>query len=138
MKTPSEPNDPILQSIADEAADLPLMAAGEARKTRIRRTQQRRQLALTAIAIVCGVCAWKAVPPSERSRGLTTNVSTRPSPLSQGTVIVRTEEQARNEPLPMPAGLSRDQEAVVAAAQGLPLLLARDSTGRVHIHVFER
>jgi hypothetical protein len=139
MKTPSEPNDPLLQSIAEEAADMPLKAAVEARKTRIRRTQQRRQIAITAVALFCGVCAWQMFPPAERARDLTANVSISPTPLEQGILLVRTEEQARNEPLPLPAGLSKDQENLVKAAQGLPLLLVRDSTGRVaRIHVFER
>ena len=54
-------------------------------------------------------------------------------------VIVRTEEQARNEPLPLPDGLTEDQANVVKAARGLPLLLVRDSFGKVErIHVIAR
>jgi hypothetical protein len=54
-------------------------------------------------------------------------------------VIMRTEEQARHEPLPLPDGLSSDQAKVVLAAQGLQLVLVRNSAGKVvRIHFIER
>ena len=207
MKTPPDPNDPLLQSLAEEAADLPLRAASEARKTRARAMQQRRQFALTLTVLFCGVCAWQAFTPNDSRRenvavqSSPSNPSSPSSPLSPPEnpdaplskpdpndapklaldhkpsapmpspthaswlepdlkrlapapnhnfskaatpapseyVKVQTEEQARNSPLPLPDGLSREQQRVVEAARGLPLLLVRDSAGKVtRIHVIER
>ncbi|MFZ4766229.1 MAG: hypothetical protein ACOYMN_14865 [Roseimicrobium sp.] len=140
MKTPADPNDPLLRSLAEEAADLPLKAAGEARRTRALRMKHHRQAALALSVLFCGVCAWQIYAPRDRGREL---IATHTSPDSRMNVakhvIVRTEEQARYEPLPLPDGLSADQAKVVLAAQGLPLLLIRDHTGRVaRIHTIER
>ena len=151
MKTPADPNDPLLRSLAEEAADLPLKAADEARRTRALRLQQRRQVALAITALFCGVCSWQIYAPRERSQELAAtqkspdapmNIDRQaapPSPQLGKFVIVRTEEQARNEPLPLPDGLTEDQANVVKAARGLPLLLVRDSFGKVErIHVIAR
>ena len=151
MKTPADPNDPLLRSLADEAADLPLKAAGEARRTRALRMNQRRQVALAITVLFCGVCSWQIYAPRDRSQEpvaiqkspdapMNTDRQTAPpSPQLGKFVIVRTEEQARNEPLPLPDGLTANQAKVVLAAQGLPLLLVRDSSGKVaRIHVIER
>jgi hypothetical protein len=147
MKTPPDSNEPLLQSLADEVSDLPLLAAQEARKTRALRMKQRRQVSLAITVLLFGMCLWQvfpgknvapdsiAMPSPAVSTQQTTTMSLQPSM----RVIVRTEEQARNEPLPLPDGLTKDQENVVIAAQGLPLLLIRNSSGIVtRIHVVER
>ena len=196
MNTPHDPNDPgdpLLQSLAEEAADLPLRAAHEARNTRARAMQRRRQFALTITVLFCGVCAWQVFMPNDarrdviavqsnptdpsspsespdeptarptpelspqlapdltpsasapkpthdsKSRASTPNPSpVAPAPLEPPNYVkVQTEDQARNNPLP--PGLSAEQENLLKAARGLPLLLVRDSTGKVtRIHVIER
>jgi len=140
MKTPAAPNDPLLRSLAEEAADLPLKAAGEARRTRALRVKRHRQATLALTVLFCAVCAWQPYAPRDRGREL---VAVQNSPHASMNltkhVIVRTEEQARNAPLPLPDGLNANQAKVVLAAQGLPLLLVRDSSGKVaRIHVIER
>ncbi len=197
MNPPSDPNEPLLQSLAEEAADLPLRAASEARKTRARRTQRRRQLALTVTVLFCGVCAWQVVTspdarramiaaqpsPSDHSSPLSPsenpdepsaksdpNDAPNPAPMPRPApaprlaadpkqsspaptasfptpaasephdyVKMQTEKQAMNDPLPLPDGLTKEQENLVKAARGLPLLFVRDSAGKVmRIHVIER
>ena len=164
MKTPPDPTDPLLQSFADEAADLPLRGANEARITRARAMQHRRQFALTVTVLFCGVCAWQGFTPRDAGRETIAvqtipaepaprpahdsappspapipTPSAPPEPEPREYVKVQTEEQAMNDPLPIPDGLSKEQRAVVVAARGLPLLLVRDSSGKVtRIHVIER
>ena len=140
MKTPADPNDPLMRSLAEEAADLPLMAASEARRTRALRMKQRRQVTLSMTVLMCGLCAWQIYAPRDKGRGLIATHTSPEAPMNVAKhLIVRTEEQARNEPLPLPDGLTANQAKVVLAAQGLPLLLIRDHTGRVaRIHFIER
>lgn len=151
MRTPFDPTDHLLQSLADEAADLPRRAAAEARQTRTLRAKQRRQFGLTLAVLLASVGVWQIFPRVERGaesfamKSLPVAIVTLPeqpastTPEPRGYVIVRTEEQARNEPLPIPEGLSKEQRAVVEAARGLPLVLVRDSSGKVaRIHVIER
>ncbi len=148
MKTPFDPIDPLLQSLTEEADDLPLKAAAEARRTCASRMRRRRQIALTFTVIFCGVSAWQMFPRGGKDSEMITSVE--PSDActvlpgeaaltSLQTMIVRTEVQARNEPLPLPDGLTSDQAKVVKAARGLPLLLVRDRSGSVaRIHLIER
>lgn len=158
MNAPLDPTDPLPQILKEEAADLPLKAAVEAGKTRAQLVKRRRRVAFVVMAMLCGMCAWPFVPqgpmrqetaaipgpsaapePSVQPLPHVAGPSTPPSPLRQEAAIVRTEEQARIEPLPLPDGLTGEQESVVKAARGLPLLLVRDTTGRVvRIHAIER
>ena len=140
MKTPFDPTDPLLRSFADEAADLPLMAAGEARRTRALRAKHRRQVTFAITVLLCGVFALQIHVPRDRGQELvaTQKLPDGPTTIAH-TMIVRTEEQARNEPLPLPDGLTEDQAKVVLATQGFPLLLVRDNAGKVaRIHFIER
>lgn len=147
MRTPFDPTDPLLQSLTEEAADLPRKAAGEARRTRELGRRRRRQIVMTATALFCGMCAWQVIQPMNTGRESIGMQELPDAPLKtahpsrepDNHLIVRTEEQARNEPLPLPEGLTREQENVVKAARGLPLVLVRDNTGKVsRIHVIER
>jgi len=70
MKTPANPNDPLLRSLAEEAVDLPLKAAGEARRSRALRAEQRRQVALAITVLFCGVYALRIFAPRETDREL--------------------------------------------------------------------
>ena len=162
MKTPFDPTDPLLQILAEETADLPLQAASEARKTRSLQIKRGRQIALTVVVLFCSVYAWPLFPRSkvgqesvaiqepadapitfpEKSLQPLPHIpepSAPQSPKPPEVAIVRTKEQAMNEPLPLPEGLTEEQESVVKAARDLPLLLVRDTTGRVvRIHSIER
>lgn len=143
MKTPFNYDEPLLRSLTEEAADLPLKAAAEARRTRAARIRQRHQIAFAIVVLFCGLCAWRIQAPRDTGREFLTiqdppdAVPSYSQPNLQ--VIVRTEEQARNEPLPWTEGLTADQASVVNVAHGLPLLLIRDRSGRVaRIHAIER
>jgi hypothetical protein len=151
MKPPFDSTDPLLKSFVDEAADLPLKAAAEARRTSLIRKKQRRQITFAITMFLGGVCTWQSLAPRDTSKELfailqipdatLTNATqaTPPSPPTSRHVIVRTEAQARNDPLPLPERLTVAQADVVKAARGLPLLLVRDRSGRVtRIHAIER
>lgn len=143
MKTPFSFNEPLLRNLTEEAADLPLKAAAEARRARADRIRQRRQIALAIVVLFCGVCAWRTHSPRDTGREFLTIHEPPDAALSSAQpnlrVIVRTEEQARKEPLPWTEGLTADQASVVNVAHGLPLLLIRDRSGRVaRIHAIER
>jgi hypothetical protein len=147
MKMPFDPSDPLLRSLAEEAADLPLQAAGEARRTQALRRRQRRQVALAFTVLFCGLSAWQILEPRGANQASTairlpptSPTTTAQPPLRPSKyVLVRTGDQARNEPLPMPDGITADQAGVVAAARGLPLLLVLDRSGKVaRIHIVER
>ena len=167
MKTPFDSTDPLLQILAEEAADLPLKAANEARKSRSLEAKRRRQIAIAVSVLFCAMCVWQffpqgqvgkdpvaiqtpadapiAVPepaslePSLQPMPHVPEPSDPPSPQSHEVAIARTQEQAMNEPLLLPEGLTEEQASVVMAARDLPLLLVRDTTGKVaRIHVIER
>ena len=151
MKSPPDPTDPLLQCLADEAADLLLRAANEARNTRARHMHRRRQFSLTVAVLFLGVFAWQVFPPRAARRE---TIAMRPAtpetaplptpgaptvPEQRGFVKVQTEDQVKNDPLPLPDGLSQEQETLLFAARGLPLLLVRDDSGKVTgVHVIER
>jgi hypothetical protein len=156
MKTPFDPIDPLLQILAEDAADLPLKAAGEARQARAHHAKRRRQMAITATMLLCSACIWQffqrgqigsesvAIPsradaPIAFPDPPAPHFPEPPEPKPREVAIARTETQAMNEPLPLPEGLTEEQASVVKAARGLPLLLVRDTAGRVaRIHVIER
>ena len=186
MNTPHDPHDPLLQSLADEAADLPTRAAYEARQRNTHRSQQRyRAASAVTILFVC-VCSWSLLtsrdphpafvavqsatpePDPEKPTEPTapeapdlpvlspspTLASSRPrpsdprahsvptdpsAPMPREFVKVQTEEETMRNPLPLPDGLDKEQQELFKAARGLPLLLVRDSSGKVtRIHVIER
>lgn len=159
MNTPREPNDPLLQSLADEACDLPLRAAHEARARNMHHLRHRYLAAAAVTILFVGVCAWSLItmpePPSSSvamrpaapQENPTEPTAPSPSPAiakhdpsvpsPRDFVKVQTEEEAANDPLP--DGLDREQQEVFKAARGLPLLLVRDSSGKVaRIHVIAR
>jgi hypothetical protein len=157
MNIPHDPADPLLQSLADEAADLPIRAAIEARQKSAHRVQIRQRFALAATVSFLGVVAWVlfssrevrhatvAVPPvtPESSTVLAASAPeptpTPPAPEPREDVKVQTEEEVAQAPRSLPTGLDHEQQELVKAAGDLPLLLVRDGTGKVtRIHVIER
>jgi hypothetical protein len=161
MNTPRKPNDPILQSLADEASDLPLRAAHEARSRNMHHLRQRRLAASVVTILFAGLCAWSLITmPEPRSSSVTMQTAVShenpkesatpfPSPAiakndpsvppPRDFVKVQTQDEAMNDPLPLPDGLDWEQQELFKAARGLPLLLVRDGSGKVaRIHVIER
>lgn len=69
MNTPHEPHDPLLESLADEAADLPLRAAHEARSRKARHMQWRFRAACAVTILLVSIC----------SRSLITTPGPRPA-----------------------------------------------------------
>jgi len=159
MNTPNEPNDPLLQSLADEASDLPLRAAHEARSRNMHYLRQRGLAASAVTILFAGLCAWSFITmPEPRSSSVTVQPAVphespkeSPAPFPPSAIAkndpsvqpsreiakVQTEDDAMNDPLP--DGLDHEQQELFKAARGLPLLLVRDSSGKVaRIHVIER
>ena len=151
MNTPPRPHDPLLQSFADEASDLPLRAAHEAR---LRTKQRLRQRGLTASAVailVSGLGVWSLIPmPETRTPPVTLQPPAPHAAPEESAAPVRTPAIAPNAPVappprgfvkaqnqfevandPLPDGLDREQQELFKAARGLPLLLARDGSGKV-------
>jgi hypothetical protein len=48
----------------------------------------------------------------------------------ENVVRVQTVEEAVTSPLPLPAGTTEEQRALLESARGLPLLLVMDSSGK--------
>lgn len=230
MNTPHDhpdQTDPLLQSLADEAADLPARAAREARARNLHHMRQRFHVASAVTILFVFVCSWSVITTPERHpefiaaqpvtlesdpekpptpntlapamtepiapiapaapvlpealdnpspspapmiASSTPTLSPRPNakdprahpaptapvashPLMPSATLVtdpsgalprefvkvQTEKEAMRNPLPLPEGLDHEQQELFKAARGLPLLLLRDSAGKVlRIHVIER
>ena len=158
MNTPHDPSEQLLQSLAEEAADLPLRAAREARSHQIRRARRKSSIALTVTALLVGACFWMTSFHREPQQPIVAVNSASPNPLPdrgpsppkpasepllasqpRDFVKVQTEEEAIRNPLPLPEGLDQEQQGLFNAARGLPLLIVRNESGKVlRIHVIER
>ncbi len=145
MNPSPDRSDPLLKSLAEEAADLPELAAREARRSRAAHTQLRRRLSSALTIVVLGICAsqsWRFLHPAHL--GFSTVGFVQQAPVSNVSepaeyIKVQTMQEAITEPLPIPAGLSREQGELLEAARGLPLLLVKDDAGKVvSIQVIER
>ncbi|RBP45418.1 hypothetical protein DES53_103417 [Roseimicrobium gellanilyticum] len=141
MTPPRKSSDPLLQSLAAEAIDLPARAALVARQRALQRRLQQRGLVAAAAVVLLGVSVWWLRPGDvSKAPVIASNTTPLPTPVVRALVQVQTEEEARLHPPPMPEGLDREQQALIAAAPDLPLLIVRDNGGgRVtRIHVIER
>jgi hypothetical protein len=129
MKAPHSPPDPLLQSLVEEAADLPIRAAAEARKAITQRRLNRQQTALVAAAFLIGIFTWNALPSVRKLRpGLP-----EAGPVAGNHAVKPEAFQS------LPTGLNPEQTAFVKAAGDMPLLFVRNSSGQVtRIHVIER
>lgn len=125
MKRP----DPLLESLAEEAADLPTLAAEAARQRSTQRKLHRQLSGVVAAVAVLVFATWKFLP----SRG--GNQST----VAEHPVMPNKPLQITSDPQALPSGLDEEQTAFVLAAKDLPLLLVRNAAGKVtRIHVVER
>jgi hypothetical protein len=131
-------------SLAADAAELPGLAASEARRYRGRRFWRRRQLVGLLVVVLVGVCSWQGFRLAQRPRSEAGADSARRAAVPTAAqpvefVKVQTMQEAMSNPLPHPAGISKDQKELLEAARGLPLLLVMDRAGKlVRIHVIER
>jgi len=130
MKFSRGPIDPILRSLADDAADLPRQAAAAARRFRERRSRLRRTVACAVTVMILLAAGWHWLPSH----------SAMPQPPGPLSVVVTTPEDRTESAEPsLPAGLTVEQEAVVTAVRGHPVVLVRDRDGSVaRIHVISR
>jgi hypothetical protein len=128
--------DPFLQSLTDEARDLPLQAAHAARQRVAQRQRHRRRLALAALTgVTCliGLFAGRAAFTTPEKPLAAAQPPSAPAPRVVPAAL-REEKSA-----PLPSGLDAEQLRFVTAAHDVPLLLVRDATGKVtRIHVVER
>lgn len=123
MKTP---NDPLLESLAEEAAALPVLAAIAARRRNTQRHKNRRKVGLLASISLIGFVTWTTWLEKEQT-------SAEPQSL------LTTQEVKSEARETLPTGLNDEQEAFVKAAKDMPLLLVRNSSGQVtRIHLIER
>jgi hypothetical protein len=148
MNPSQKPSDPLLQSLASEASELPVRAALAARQRSSQRRVHQRGFAVVAIMLLAGAGVWLLFPGDTAETPVVVSnaiPAIAPSPAPPGPTMrefvhVQTEEEARLHPPPMPEGLDREQQALIAAAPDLPLLIVRDNGGSTvtRIHVIER
>lgn len=129
MKTPHSSPDPLLQSLVEEAADLPIRAAAAARKAITQRRLNCQRTALVAATFLIGIVTWSALPPVRK-----------PQPSVTEAGHVAENHAVKPEALrTLPTGLNPEQTAFVKAAGDMPLLFVRNSSGQVtRIHLIER
>ena len=146
MNPPPDTPDPFLKSLTDEAAELPLLAASEARRVSAGRAQHRHQITLGVAVAILGLCCWQTLHllwPTRRQVGSTSKFVHQPSAPKATRpaefVKVQTMQEAMSQPLPIPPGASQDQKDLLEAARGLPLVLVMDDSGKLaRIHVIQR
>lgn len=153
MNAPHDPTDPLLQSLAEEAADLPIQAAAAARQRSAQRQQTRRVLVQATAVTLLGVITWHLIPrqdvppvtvathhdpgkvsPAPGKR----NHSPEPdAPIAAPTALPA--PFAMEDSPPLPSGLTEEQAEFVKSVPDVPLLFVRDESGRVtRIHVVQR
>jgi hypothetical protein len=144
MRPHKKTSDPVLQSLVTDAIDLPGRAALAARQSASQRRLHQRCLAAVVTVLLVGTSVWLLSPrDTTETPAIVSNTAPSPVPpvpTAREFVHVQTEEEARLHPPPMPEGLDREQQALIAAAPHLPLLIVRDNgDSRVtRIHVIER
>ena len=146
MKQPSHDSDPILRTLAEEAAALPGMAAAEARRLLRRRARRLRWMTATIAIVFAGLCVWQALRLAHNTgrkpeQALTSRQKSLAAVASKpaGSARIQTIEETRNAPWRVPPDADEDQRNVLKAAGGLPLLIVMDGPGKIaRIHVIER
>ncbi len=143
MNQPSDSNENLLQCLVSETKNLALMAAREARRTRALRRRCYHQLSFFSVLLFSGICIWLVLVRFGSRHEITnkhvfpdkSNVSAKPT----HKLIARTLDQAKNQTLPAPAGITVHQQKVLESGRGLPFVIVHDNMGkRVRIYVVER
>lgn len=158
MNAPHDPSDPLFESLAEEAADLPARAANAARQRQAQRRQNRQRLMQAAVFALLGVSTWQLVPRNDAQpttdvadHVLTANqpapIHFDPSPEPDAPIAPFPRKAAEPNPgimmvaatLPLPSGLNEEQTEFVKALPDVPLLFIRDDSGKVtRVHLVER
>lgn len=158
MNAPHDPSDPLFESLAEEAADLPARAANAARQRKAQRRQNRQRLMQAAVFALLGVSTWQLVPRNDvrPTTDIADHVPTGnqpapihfdPSPEPDAPIATIAPGAAKPNPgimtvsatLPLPSGLNEEQAEFVKALPDAPLLFIRDDSGKVtRIHLVER
>ena len=126
MNTKNDSPDTLLNCLTEEAADLPIRAAFEARKITKQHRKNRQKLTLVATTAILIITSWKL------SSSIFKNV-----PESSIITDNPTDTPALKQPLP--AELDPEQMAFLQATGDIPLLIVRNSAGKVtRIHLIER
>lgn len=159
MNAPHDPSDPLFESLAEEAADLPARAARAARQRKAQRRQNRQRLTQVAFVALVAVSTWQLMPENnvQPTTAATDHVVTEDEPMP--TLIKHAPEpddaplapfptkRANPGPrivnvaatLPLPSGLNEEQAEFVKSLPDAPLLFIRDDSGKVtRIHLVER
>ena len=155
MNAPHDPSDPLFESLAEEAADLPARAATAARQRKAQRRQNRQRLMQAAVFALLGVSTWQLVPRNDVQPTTDTadHVVTADEPTP--TRIKHAPEPDAPFPrkatspqpgimtvaaaLPLPSGLNEEQTEFVKALRDVPMLFVRDDSGKVtRIHIIQR
>ncbi len=146
MNPPPDTLHPFLKSLIDETAELPRLAASEARRFTARQAERRAQLTWAVAIAMLGMCSWESLHlrwPIPRQAGSPPKFVQQPpapkAPRPAEFIKVQTIQEAMSQPLPTPPGASQEQKDLLEAARGLPLVLVLDESGKLaRIHVVER
>ena len=154
MNTPNEFPDPLQLSLTAESADLPLRAAIEARRRNNERQRNHRRLQVASLFLLLAAFTWLALPwrnASHRSVSGSPTISDHESHATLRTAHspeVGGGGNIPNQPIENPTGdknqslrtgLNPEQLALIKAAADQPMVLVKNSDGKViRIHVIER
>jgi len=140
MKTPSEPNDPLLQSLVEDANELAQAAAAEARSRR------RAHLTLvrigTPLVILLAAALWSIKHSSHHEAASQVSDVGRAAnapKFAMQRAYVRVNhpgEPAEDDSVPPDA--TEQEKQLLNELPDVPLLLVRNDAGQVtRVHVFE-
>lgn len=152
MNTTNELPNPLQLRLTAESADQPLRAAIEARRRNGKRHRNCRRFTMASMFLLLAAFTWLALPWRDTSRrtvsGSHSISESQPSHAtlkpahppdaaqSAGTSNGTTGDPDTHANRSLPTGLNPDQLELVKAAGDLPMLLERNSSGKVtRIHV---
>ena len=149
MNAPHDPHDPLSQSLAEEAADLPARAARAARQRNAQRHRNRQRLTQAAVLVLLCMITWHLAPPPNAPIATVAKHSPAPklSPEPDAPIAHPFAQTGEPSPVknvthasfPLPSGLDEEQTEFVKAVGDVPLLFVRDASGKVtRIHLFQR
>ena len=155
MKTPNELPDPLQLSLTADTSDLPLRAAMEARRRNGERQRNRRQFMVVSLLLLLAAFTSLGLPWRDTShRSVSGSPSISDNQTSHATLMAAqspdatgsgdipkqfAENPAEDVNQSLPTGLNPEQLALIKAAADQPMVLVKNSSGKViRIHVIER
>jgi hypothetical protein len=139
MKNFNEPNDPIAQSLVNEAANLASAAATVARSRQQLRTNATR-LALVLLICLPALMIFKVVRHGH-APSRTNEVAAVPNAAHSASLayVKINSASATKQSNPVPRGVTGREKELLTELPGVPLLIVRNQRGDVtRVHVFER